>query len=137
MTRFRKPFPGTANASREFFRIHACRHARHQTRRLELGCSLYHSVEWIHSRNDEEFDGDNNPIVRVVRRLVPMTSTYHGKHFFTTENGRRLLMTHIDGDGLASRAEFNVNGGPMKVSSAASPQPWASPTRNCGRATRS
>jgi len=40
----------------------------------------------------------------------------------TTENGRRLLMTHIDGDGLASRAEFNVNGGPMKVSSAASPQ---------------
>ena len=41
-------------------------------------------------KHDEEFDGDNNPIVRVVRRLVPMTSTYHGKHFFTTENGRRL-----------------------------------------------
>ncbi|WP_236572465.1 bifunctional glycoside hydrolase 114/ polysaccharide deacetylase family protein [Burkholderia sp. 8Y] len=40
----------------------------------------------------------------------------------TTENGRRLLMTHIDGDGLASRAEFNVNGGPMKVSASAPPQ---------------
>jgi hypothetical protein len=25
----------------------------------------------------------------------------------TTENGRRLLMSHIDGDGFASRAEFN------------------------------
>lgn len=37
----------------------------------------------------------------------------------TTENGRRLLMTHIDGDGLASRAEFDVNGGPMKVSTSA------------------
>jgi polysaccharide biosynthesis protein PelA len=31
----------------------------------------------------------------------------------TTENGRRLLMTHIDGDGLASHAEFNVNGGEL------------------------
>ncbi|MDR5740486.1 bifunctional glycoside hydrolase 114/ polysaccharide deacetylase family protein [Caballeronia sp. LZ016] len=40
----------------------------------------------------------------------------------TTENGRRLLMTHIDGDGLASRAEFDVNGGPMKVSTNAPPQ---------------
>jgi hypothetical protein len=32
----------------------------------------------------------------------------------STENGRRLLMTHIDGDGLASRAEFPVDGGAMK-----------------------
>ncbi|KIG03028.1 bifunctional glycoside hydrolase 114/ polysaccharide deacetylase family protein [Caballeronia concitans] len=40
----------------------------------------------------------------------------------TTENGRRLLMTHIDGDGLASRAEFDVNGGTMKASTATPPQ---------------
>ncbi|MDR5873223.1 bifunctional glycoside hydrolase 114/ polysaccharide deacetylase family protein [Caballeronia sp. LZ062] len=40
----------------------------------------------------------------------------------TTENGRRLLLTHIDGDGLASRAEFNVDGGPMKVATSAPPQ---------------
>ncbi|SOE58721.1 extracellular protein [Caballeronia arationis] len=31
----------------------------------------------------------------------------------STENGRRLLMTHIDGDGLASRAEYAVDGGAM------------------------
>jgi uncharacterized protein (TIGR01370 family) len=31
----------------------------------------------------------------------------------STENGRRLLMTHIDGDGLASRAEYPVDGGAM------------------------
>jgi tellurite resistance protein TerC len=41
-------------------------------------------------KHDEEFDGDNNRIVQLMRRLVPMTSTYHGKHFFTVENGRRL-----------------------------------------------
>jgi len=30
----------------------------------------------------------------------------------TTENGRRLLMSHIDGDGFASRAEFSDGGVP-------------------------
>lgn len=30
----------------------------------------------------------------------------------TTENGRRLLMSHIDGDGFASRAEYSDNGTP-------------------------
>ncbi|WP_176057249.1 bifunctional glycoside hydrolase 114/ polysaccharide deacetylase family protein [Paraburkholderia sp. BCC1876] len=30
----------------------------------------------------------------------------------TTENGRRLLMSHIDGDGFASRAEFSDHGTP-------------------------
>ncbi|WP_420819347.1 sugar ABC transporter [Paraburkholderia flava] len=34
-------------------------------------------------------------------RLVPMPSPS-----VTTENGRRLFMTHVDGDGYASRAEF-------------------------------
>jgi hypothetical protein len=29
----------------------------------------------------------------------------------TTENGRRILMTHIDGDGFASRVEFRDSGG--------------------------
>ncbi|MBZ4242089.1 hypothetical protein LAN32_27045, partial [Mycobacterium tuberculosis] len=34
-------------------------------------------------------------------RLVRMPSPS-----VTTENGRRLFMTHVDGDGYASRAEF-------------------------------
>ncbi|CAB3773131.1 sugar ABC transporter [Paraburkholderia humisilvae] len=34
-------------------------------------------------------------------RLTPMPAPS-----VTTENGRRLLMTHVDGDGFASRAEF-------------------------------
>jgi len=41
-------------------------------------------------KHDEEFDGDNNRIVRVVRKLVPMSSQYEGKRFFVIENGRRL-----------------------------------------------
>jgi len=41
-------------------------------------------------KHDEEFDGDHNPIVRAVRKLVPMTKEYHGKHFFTATAGRRV-----------------------------------------------
>ena len=41
-------------------------------------------------KSDDEFDGDDNPLVRAVRRVLPISAQYHGKHFFTVENGRRL-----------------------------------------------
>jgi len=41
-------------------------------------------------KKDEEFEGDKNPVVRVVRRFVPLSAEYHGKRFFTVKNGRRL-----------------------------------------------
>jgi tellurite resistance protein TerC len=41
-------------------------------------------------KRDEEFDGDDNVIVRLVRRYLPMSKQFHGKHFFTVENGRRI-----------------------------------------------
>jgi len=41
-------------------------------------------------KHDEEFDGENNRVVQLMRRFVPMTGSYHGKHFFTVEDGRRL-----------------------------------------------
>lgn len=41
-------------------------------------------------KHDEEFDGDNNRVVRLVRRFIPMTPEYHGKHFFTMQNGKRV-----------------------------------------------
>jgi len=41
-------------------------------------------------KHDEEFDGDNNRIVVMVRKLFPITKDFHGKHFFHVENGRRL-----------------------------------------------
>ena len=41
-------------------------------------------------KQDEEFDGENNRIVKVVRRRVPMTMTYHDSKFFVMENGMKL-----------------------------------------------
>jgi tellurite resistance protein TerC len=41
-------------------------------------------------KQDEPFEGDENKIVKFVRRHVPMTKAYHGHHFFTMENGKRL-----------------------------------------------
>lgn len=41
-------------------------------------------------KHDEEFEGERNPIVRFVRRFLPLSDQYHGKHFFVVENGRQL-----------------------------------------------
>lgn len=41
-------------------------------------------------KSDDEFSGEENPIVRLVRRFVPLSPDYHGKHFFVVEAGRRL-----------------------------------------------
>ena len=72
---------------------------------IGLGAALLARFEWIlyvfgamllitgmrmMFKQDEEFEGDKNPIVRLVRRFVPMASAYDGKRFFVVENGRRL-----------------------------------------------
>lgn len=41
-------------------------------------------------RDEKPFDAEDNTIARLVRRLIPLSRSYHGKHFFTVENGRRL-----------------------------------------------
>ncbi len=41
-------------------------------------------------KSDDEFDGNDNPIVRLVRRLLPLSRDYHGKRFFVIEAGRRV-----------------------------------------------
>jgi tellurite resistance protein TerC len=41
-------------------------------------------------KRDEEFRGEENAVVRLVRRFVPMTASYEGKHFFVSHEGRRL-----------------------------------------------
>lgn len=41
-------------------------------------------------KQDEEFDGENNRIVKVVRRRVPMTMTYHDSKFFVMQDGVKL-----------------------------------------------
>lgn len=39
---------------------------------------------------DDEFDGAQNPIVRLAKRLLPFSHEYNGQKFFTVERGRRL-----------------------------------------------
>jgi tellurite resistance protein TerC len=71
---------------------------------IGLGAALLTRFEWIiyifgallvitgvrmALKQDEEFDGDKNPVVKGVRRFLPLTDGYRGKHFFSTENGRR------------------------------------------------
>jgi tellurite resistance protein TerC len=71
---------------------------------IGLGAALLARFEWIiyifgallvitgvrmAVKQDEEFDGDQNPVVKLVRRVLPLTSDYRGKHFFAIENGRR------------------------------------------------
>src|SRR5947207_2571630 len=46
-------------------------------------------------KQDEEFHGEQNPIVRGVRRLVPMSEDFRGKHFFTIEDGRRVATQRL------------------------------------------
>ncbi|WKZ69388.1 MAG: TerC family protein [Melioribacteraceae bacterium] len=40
---------------------------------------------------DEEIHPDENPLVKLARRLYPVTGTYEGHHFFTHLNGKRAI----------------------------------------------
>jgi tellurite resistance protein TerC len=42
------------------------------------------------SRNQHAIDPERNPILRLVRRLVPMTPEYHGQAFFVRQGARWL-----------------------------------------------
>ncbi|MDB4913272.1 MAG: Integral rane protein TerC [Gemmatimonadetes bacterium] len=41
-------------------------------------------------KQDDEFNGDENPVVKFVRRFLPFSDGYRGKHFFVSEAGRRV-----------------------------------------------
>jgi tellurite resistance protein TerC len=71
---------------------------------IGLGAALLARFEWIiyvfgallvitgvrmALKQDEEFDGEQNPVVRFTRRFLPITKTYHGKHFFAQVDGKR------------------------------------------------
>jgi tellurite resistance protein TerC len=71
---------------------------------IAVGAALLARFEWIiyifgallvvtgirmAVKQDEEFDGNQNVVVKFVRRYLPVTDDYRGKHFFTLENGKR------------------------------------------------
>src|ERR671932_196654 len=39
---------------------------------------------------DDEFDAEKNPVMRLSRRFLPFTQRYDGQKFFTVQDGRRL-----------------------------------------------
>jgi tellurite resistance protein TerC len=41
-------------------------------------------------KQDDEFEGERNPVARAARRLIPLSDEFHGKHFFVVKNGRQL-----------------------------------------------
>ena len=71
---------------------------------IGLGAALLARFEWIiyifgallivtgvrmAVKQDEEFDAEQNPVVKAVRRVLPLTDGYRGKHFFVVEDGKR------------------------------------------------
>jgi tellurite resistance protein TerC len=41
-------------------------------------------------RKDEGFDPAQNPVLKLVRRFIPVSDAYDGQRFFTRQNGRRM-----------------------------------------------
>ncbi len=41
-------------------------------------------------RKDEGFDPEHNPVLRLVRRVIPVSGAYDGQRFFSRETGRRV-----------------------------------------------
>jgi tellurite resistance protein TerC len=41
-------------------------------------------------REEQPFDGEHNPVIRLARKVVPLTPEYHGEHFFVRDGARRL-----------------------------------------------
>jgi tellurite resistance protein TerC len=41
-------------------------------------------------KKDEEVEPEKNPIVKLAKRLFPITNGYRGAHFFVKENGRSM-----------------------------------------------
>lgn len=41
-------------------------------------------------RDEKPFDAEQNRIVKLVRRVVPLSTEYDGRKFFTVKNGRRM-----------------------------------------------
>ena len=48
---------------------------------------LFSAIKMV--RQSEDVHPSENPIIKFVKRIVPVTNDYHGHHFWTRENGKR------------------------------------------------
>lgn len=54
------------------------------------GVLIITALKMLLSKN-EEIHPDDNPLVKLARKLYPVTGTYDGHHFFTKLNGRKAI----------------------------------------------
>lgn len=55
-----------------------------------FGALLLYTAWRVWSHGGEEIHPERNPVLKLVRRFVPVTSEFHGQRLFTREHGRRL-----------------------------------------------
>jgi tellurite resistance protein TerC len=55
-----------------------------------FGAFLLFTAFRIARHQEQEVHPEDNPVLRLVRRLVPMTTEYDGQKFFTVQNGKRI-----------------------------------------------
>ena len=51
---------------------------------------VYTGVKILFEKGETEVHPEQNPVVKLFQRFVPLTPRYHGKRFFALENGRRV-----------------------------------------------
>jgi tellurite resistance protein TerC len=57
---------------------------------LVFGAFLIFTAARLVQNRDEEVHPENNPVLRMVRRVVPSSTRYDGQKLFTHENGKRV-----------------------------------------------
>jgi len=72
---------------------------------IVAGAALIHQFHWIiyvfgailivtgirmAVKQDETFDAESNPVMKLARRRIPLTNRYDGQKFFTIENGKKV-----------------------------------------------
>lgn len=55
-----------------------------------FGAFLIYSGIRMAGETEQDIEPQSNPIVRLVRRWIPVTNRYHGQSFFIREGGRRF-----------------------------------------------
>lgn len=48
---------------------------------------IYTGIQLARSKGNDHVDPDKNPLLQLTKRILPVTSQYHGEHFFTRQNG--------------------------------------------------
>jgi len=56
-----------------------------------FGLFLVYTAIKLVSHGDMEVEPDKNPLLKIVRRMFPVTKEMHGEHFFVRESGRLMI----------------------------------------------